>query len=72
MLETAQRYLRPSKEVAVERPGFKFAIGGLVIDSGALGIVGQRQPEMGIEGDGRLKEIEMFQALVCWVSRICS
>jgi hypothetical protein len=64
VLETAQRYLRPSKEVAVERPGFKFAIGGLVIDSGALGIVGQGQLRIGIGGDGRLKEIEMLQALV--------
>jgi hypothetical protein len=64
VLETAQRYLRPSKEVAVERPGFKFAIGGLVIDSGALGIVGQGQLGIGIGGDGRLKEIEMLQALV--------
>jgi hypothetical protein len=46
-----------------------------VIDSGALGIVEQRQLGMGVEGDGRLKGIGRIMALVmvgisdCFVTR---
>jgi hypothetical protein len=56
------------QKVAVEISSLKFAIGGLVIDSGALGIVGQRQLGMGIEGDDRLKGIECLWRRRWWVS----
>ena len=52
------------KKVTVESSLLKFAIGGLVIDSGVLGIVGQGQLGMGIEGDNRMKGVGMFMAEV--------